>query len=138
MNAYVDASVVLRVLLGEPNALAEWRTLDRLISSRLLEVECLRALDRLRVLARLDDHTLGQRRRALLDTLATVDIVPLDDRVLSRAADPFPTLLGTLDAIHLATAMEARGDFEDLVFATHDGELAVAALATGFDVRGRS
>jgi hypothetical protein len=52
--------------------------------------------------------------------------------VLSRAAQPFPTPLGTLDAVHLATALlwrETRG--EDLVMATHDRDLALAARASG-------
>lgn len=45
--------------------------------------------------------------------------------------------LGTLDAIHLATAemwREARG--KELVLGTHDQALALAARATGFRVVG--
>jgi uncharacterized protein len=134
--AYVDASVVVRVLLAEPDPLREWRSLDRLVSSRLLEVECLRALDRLRLLEHVDDRTSGERRRALLDTLATVDVVPLDERILERAAQPFPTLVRTLDAIHLASALEVRDEIDDLLFATHDERLGLAASAMGFAVVG--
>jgi hypothetical protein len=57
--------------------------------------------------------------------------------VLARAAHPLPTELGTLDAIHLATALlwrEQRGD--DIVMATHDGALATAARACGLVVLG--
>jgi predicted nucleic acid-binding protein len=47
--AYVDSSVVLRLVLGQPAALREWRTVDRGVASALVEVECLRTLDRLRL-----------------------------------------------------------------------------------------
>lgn len=59
-----------------------------------------------------------------------------DRRVLERAADPFPTTLGALDAIHLATALLVRHAFEDLSLATHDHEMAAAARAVGFRVYG--
>jgi len=39
MIAYVDASVLLRVALGQPNALREWRDVDRGVSSTLITVE---------------------------------------------------------------------------------------------------
>lgn len=57
--------------------------------------------------------------------------------VLARAAQPLPTALGTLDAIHLATALlwKERTD-ADLVMATHDGTLATAAKASGLRVVG--
>jgi hypothetical protein len=60
----------------------------------------------------------------------------MTDSVLARAADPFPTDLGSLDAIHLATALELRHEFPTLTFATHDRQLAIAALAMGFEVLG--
>jgi hypothetical protein len=47
MIAYVDSSVLLRVLLGQPNALPEWAGIDTAVGSSLVEVECLRTLDRL-------------------------------------------------------------------------------------------
>ena len=61
-------------------------------------------------------------------------MIVLDSKVLERAGDPFPTGLGTLDALHLASAMMARREIPDLRFATHDRELATAARATGFEV----
>ena len=57
--------------------------------------------------------------------------------VLRRAAQPLPTPLGTPDAIHLSTALlwrEVRG--EELVMATHDQMLAIAARASGLPVIG--
>jgi predicted nucleic acid-binding protein len=57
--------------------------------------------------------------------------------VLARASQPLPTPLGTLDAIHLATALHWRESREpDLVFATHDAALALAARSCGLRVSG--
>jgi predicted nucleic acid-binding protein len=136
LNAYVDSSVVVRILFGEPNPLRIWSQIDRAVSSELLSVECLRTLDRVRFRARLDDRTLGERRRGMLDLIDAIEIVPLDRSILERAGDPLPTSIGTLDAIHLASALAIRDDVPDLLFATHDEELALAASAMGFDVQG--
>ena len=49
MIAYVDASVLLRVALRQPDALPEWRRIERGVSSALIMTESLRTLDRLRL-----------------------------------------------------------------------------------------
>ena len=57
--------------------------------------------------------------------------------VLTRASDPMPMSLGTLDALHLATALTWRDRMEPLpTMVTHDTALGSAAQAFGFDVRG--
>jgi predicted nucleic acid-binding protein len=53
MIAYVDASVLLRLALGQPNALPEWHKIERGVSSALIATESLRTLDRLRIRAAL-------------------------------------------------------------------------------------
>jgi predicted nucleic acid-binding protein len=134
---YVDASVVLRVALEQRDALPEWRHIDRAVSSGLILTESLRTLDRLRLQARLPDREVAARRATILALVASFEIVALDAAVLDRAAQPMPTALGTLDAIHLATALlwrETRG--EDLVMATHDTALALGAQAHGLTVIG--
>jgi predicted nucleic acid-binding protein len=137
MTAYVDSSVVLRLVLGQRGALAEWRTVRRGVASALVEVECLRTLDRLRVREGLDDATLAERRSAVFALLEAVDVVEPTRAVLARAAQPLPTELGTLDAIHLATAMVwQEREAPDLVMATHDVPLATAARALGLRVVG--
>lgn len=136
MNVYIDSSVVVRILFGEPNPLAIWSHIERPVSSELLGVECLRTLDRLRLREHLDDRAFGARRRAMLDVIAAIEIVPLEDPILERAGDPFPTSLATLDAIHLATALAIRDELPGMIFATHDDELGVAASSMGFDVQG--
>lgn len=137
MIAYLDSSVLLRVILGQRNAVKEWRTIERGVASALVEVECLRTLDRLRVSERLSDEAIALRREAVFRLLESMEIIDLTRPILTRAAQPFSTALGTLDAIHLATALVWReGKQEDLVMATHDTALAVAARASGFRVVG--
>jgi predicted nucleic acid-binding protein len=139
MIAYVDASVLLRVALGQPNALPEWRQIDRGVSSALVETESLRTLDRLRLRANLSDREVATRRAVILALIASLELVEIDALVLDRAAQPMPTELGTLDAIHLATAMLWKETTRtDLVMATHDGALALGAQAHGLRVLGAS
>lgn len=137
MIAYVDSSVVLRVVLGQPGRLAEWKSIVTGVASGLVEVECLRTLDRLRVAGNLSADDVAVRREAVFHILEGIELVELTRAVLHRAAQPMPGPLGTLDAIHLATAemwREAKG--KELLVATHDRALALAARASGFRVAG--
>ena len=136
MKLYVDASVLLRVVLAEPGALSEFRQATRWISSELVRLECLRTIDRARLQFDLSDEMLAARRADVLDYLDAFELVSLNRGVLTRAAEPFPTALGTLDAIHLASALLVREQVSDLLVATHDRELAVGARSVGFRVLG--
>lgn len=137
MIAYVDASVLLRVALGQPDALPEWRQVDQGVSSALVMTECLRTLDRLRLRAALPDAEVATRRAGIFALLASLEIVDVNSVVLDRAAQPMPTELGTLDAIHLATALLWKDlTHADLVMATHDTALALGAQAYGLRVVG--
>jgi len=139
MIAYVDASVLLRVVLRQPNALPEWTQIDRGVSSALVTTESLRTLDWLRLRAQLSDSELAPRRQAVLAVVASLELLEIDATVLDRAAQPMPTELGTLDAIHLASALlfrESTG--EELMMATHDRTLALGAQAHGIRLIGIS
>lgn len=136
MNAYVDSSVVLRVVLGEPSRLPSWHRIDLAVSSELVRVECLRTLDRARFQRTLADEALSRQRADVFEVLDGLELVRLTTSVLERAAEPFPTLIGSLDAIHLASALLVRDQYDDLLFATHDIELAIAARSMGFQVEG--
>jgi hypothetical protein len=136
MKLYVDASVLLRVVLGEPGVLSEFRHATRWISSELVRLECLRTIDRARLQLGLSDDTLASRRSEVLDYLEAFELVSVNRGVLVRAAEPFPTALGTLDAIHLASALLVREQVSDLAVATHDRELALGARSVGFRVLG--
>jgi len=135
--SYVDSSVLLRVVLGQPGSLAEWETIDRGVTSALTEVECLRTLDRHRLRSLLTDEQIADRRALLFRCLHDVDVVDVDRSVLARAAQPFATMLGTLDAVHLSTALLWRErEATDVIMATHDAALARAARAHGMRVVG--
>jgi len=135
--AYVDSSVLLRLVLRQPGALKEWSSVEEGVTSALTQVECLRTLDRLRVAERIQDDALASRREAIFGILATLSVVDIASAILDRAAQPLPTALGTLDAIHLATAQlwRERGASE-LTMATHDAAIATAARSIGMPIVG--
>ena len=137
MIAYIDSSVLLRLVLSEPSPLREWPDVHQGVTSALAEVEMLRTLDRLRFLVPSRDAlALAARREVAFRLLEGLETIEITRSVLARAAQPLPTPLGTLDAIHLVSAMGWREQFEGLVFATHDVALAAAARASGFEVIG--
>jgi predicted nucleic acid-binding protein len=118
MIAYVDASVLLRVAMRQPDALPEWRQIRQGVSSASILTESLRT--------------------TILQLIASLDIVEMDVVVLDGAAQPMPTEVGTLDAIHLATALLWKEMSRiDLVMATHDAALGLAAKAHGLQVVGQ-
>jgi predicted nucleic acid-binding protein len=135
--AYLDSSVLLRVVLGQRGRLKDWRTVREGVVSALAEVECLRTLDRLRLRGAITDQDLSTRREAVYRLLEEIEIVEPTRPILARASLPLATPVGNLDAIHLATAMLWReSSSADLVFATHDAALGIAARASGFTVVG--
>lgn len=137
MIAYVDSSVLLRLALGQSNALSEWRQIERGVASALISTESLRTLDRVRIRASLPDVEVAGRRATILKLIDSLELIEIDSIVLDRAAQPMPTELGTLDAIHLASALLWREAVEiDPVMVTHDGALGLAAQAHGFKVLG--
>jgi predicted nucleic acid-binding protein len=135
--AYVDSSVVLRLVLGQAGSLREWGSVEGGVVSALVETECLRTLDRLRLQERTPEAQWALRREEVFRLLETLEAVEVSRTVLSRAAQSMPVALGTLDAIHLATALlwSERGG-SPLVMATHDAALGLAARAVGLRVIG--
>jgi predicted nucleic acid-binding protein len=134
--ALVDTSVVLRKLFGERGSLVEWRDVREAYASRILPVELGRVIDRCRLAGDIDDDQVEQLQGEARRLLRSMEIIALSERILARAAGPMPTVLGSLDAIHLATAQELAVTRAGLVLATHDKQLARAARASGLDVRG--
>ena len=136
MRIYFDSSVVLRVVLGERGRLSEWARASEAVTSEITRVECLRVLDRLRLDGGMPDRELARRRATALAVLTGFELVRLNRAVLERAAEPFPTQIRTLDALHVASALLVRTRFPALRFATHDVDLAAAAMAEGLPVLG--
>jgi predicted nucleic acid-binding protein len=123
--AYLDASAIVKLAIDEPESAALRRYLRRrrpLISSALARTEVVRAL--------LDEGEEGiARGRAVL---GRVELVRLNDRVLNAAGALQPPGLRSLDAIHVATALQL-GDSVSR-FITYDDKLSAAATASGLRV----
>ena len=137
MIVYVDTSALLRIVLREPGALEDLRSYDGLVSSELIAVESTRTIDRLRLQGSLTAEEAASRVRMVNEWLEAIDLVLIRPPILSRASEPLPMPLGTLDAMHLATALIWRDRMGPLpAIATHDTALGMAARAFGFDVLG--
>jgi predicted nucleic acid-binding protein len=137
MIAYVDSSIVLRIVLHQPHTLAEWPELTFPITSELTAVECARTLDRHRLAGLLDAPDLRRATQLVATIMSRMTVLDLTPDVIRRVMRPLPTPVGTLDAVHLTTALlyrETQGILP--TFATHDHELAEAARALGFATLG--
>jgi uncharacterized protein len=122
---YVDTSTLGRSLLEEPDKPAIERGLETFasrISSSLLRIELRR---------------LGLRRGMLdrVDTLlASISLIPLDEQILAVAETLTPSPVATLDAIHLATAVQLTEAGELDALMTYDKQLAHGAREHGITV----
>ena len=136
MTVYVDTSVVVRVLLREPTPVRSWGQWNKAYSSALWRVEALRTVDRLRLTREISDAEVAELVSEIQIAHETFAIHPVTSQILQRAGETFPTVVGTLDAIHLATALSIR-EIEKLdSLLTHDSQLGIAAKSLGFEVIG--
>ena len=136
MNVYVDTSIVIRILFDEPHPLPMWGEWQQAYSSRLWHTEALRVLERIRLSATRTTAELIRIRQAIDLVNDHFNIYPITEPVLSRAGETLPVPLGTLDAIHLATALFIREKRGLDTLLTHDTQLATAARSMGFKVVG--
>ncbi len=123
---YLDTSAALKLVIVEQGSTALRRWLaDRdgeIVSSDLLRTELMRAT------RRTDPGQLVQAR-AVLDALI---LLRLSSEIFERAAILQPETLRSLDALHLAAALELADDLDGIV--TYDGRLADGARAIGIPV----
>jgi len=137
MIAVVDSSVLLRKLFGEPGALAQWGDITEAYASRLLPVEVARVIDRCRLAGQIDDDEVVYLHEESRRVLESIEVLGLTEPILKTAAGPMPCVVGSLDAIHLATALELWRHLDEApTLATHDIQLARAARASGLLVVG--
>ena len=126
MAYYLDTSAALKLVVAEDETTALTAWLDRhgddVVSSDLLRTELLRAT------RRGAPHAMP-RARAVLDA---VTLLTLPTSTFERAADLDPELLRSLDALHLAAALDLGDDLDGLV--TYDDRLAGAAQLHGISV----
>jgi uncharacterized protein len=136
LKAYLDASVLLRNVLQEPGSIDNWSRWELIVSSELIRVEAFRSLDRLRLVKRLREVEVAELTGTVRSMLASFQQVPISSAIQDRAAGLFHAVIGTLDAIHLATALVWMEQTEEpLLFVTHDVQLAVAARLAGLDMQ---
>jgi len=122
--AYADASALVKLVVPEAESreMLRWYVeVDRVITSRIGVVETRRAAARFR-------HDAD----GLRSLLASVEVFELDARVADRAVAVAPALLRSLDAIHIATALELGASLD--AFVTYDDRLATAARDAGLPV----
>ena len=84
MNAYVDSSVVLRIVLSEPKRLRAWSRITTPVASELIRLECLRTIDRARLRLSLKDKHVAVLRSQVLELVESFNLVALEDVVLER------------------------------------------------------
>ena len=124
---YLDSAAVVKLVHAEPEsqALRDWLT-ERAevgwLSSVLVEIESFRALAR---------HSPGAVAR-LPSVLDLIDLVDMNAGIRILAQTVAPVTVRSLDAIHLATALHARGQLTS--FVTYDKRLADAARTAGLSV----
>jgi predicted nucleic acid-binding protein len=136
MIVYVDTSIVLRVLLREPNPVRIWGEWKKAYASSVWRVEALRTVDRLRLIHEITDTEVAELVQEIQTVHETFAIYPVTNQILQRASETFPTVVGTPDAIHLATALSIRElETMDCVL-THDAQLGTAAKSLAFRVIG--
>lgn len=137
MKAYIDSSIILRLILGEENAIKFPKNLDEFVTSEILKIECFRALDRIQRTLHIAEDELAQRYAALHSAIRSLRIIKFTEAISQRACESFPVTLKTLDAIHLASAiLWQQQEQNDILFLTHDKQLAKGALAVGLKVLG--
>ncbi|MGE0881543.1 MAG: type II toxin-antitoxin system VapC family toxin [Acidimicrobiia bacterium] len=120
---YLDTSALLKLLVRETHsaAMTRWAAGNDLWSSSLLAIEAHRAALRL-------DIPSGEID-ALLDEITLVFPAPA---TFHAAQSIGQVNLRTLDALHLATALEIGDELECVV--TYDQRLAASASTLGLDV----
>jgi predicted nucleic acid-binding protein len=116
---YLDSSVALAHLLAEDRVPPERLWQEELISSRLLEYEVWT-----RIHARKLTRSHADEVRSLLSRVALVELSP---PVLTRALEPFPKPVRTLDALHVASMDFLRKQGQTVRLASYDGRVIDAA-----------
>ena len=110
-----------------------------MVTSDLTFIECDRVLHRATALGELDKAEAAAKRTlvsTLVSTLAEHWIVfSIDGEIAERARQSFPREpIRTLDAIHLATALAARGLVTEMQLLSLDERIRRTAAELGFEV----
>lgn len=133
--AYLDTSYILCHLLNQRidrNITDQIRKIAHVFSSTLLRVETFRALDKMRIIDRWSSEEISDKIQEYNDLTEGMDEIPLQPAILKRATEAFPTVVKTLDALHISTALLMQSSVASpVIFVTHDKQQAQAAKAVG-------
>ena len=124
-GAYLDASALVKLAVTEVETAALRKYLrrhPRRFTNRVAMVEVTRAVRRLPM----------SREAPVGDAFDGVTVVDLDPTIAQRAGIVEPVALRSLDAIHLASALELGEELD--AFVTYDARQASAARELGLSV----
>ncbi len=138
MILLAESSAILSWLLGEDSEQVIERALEdaeSVLASDLALVECERVLVRAAFTRRLESAEASHLRRRLREAAANWTLFELGSQVLERSKQAFPhEPVRTLDALHLATALEARRFIAGVAVLTLDQRIRSNAESLGLPV----
>lgn len=123
---YLDSSAIIKLVFEEDDTdalLTFLQTRPQRVSSALARIEVLRIVSRAQ-----DPLPLREAKRVL----SALDLIRMDDDIVTRAAALEPAGLRSLDAVHLATAQMLGHHLAGMV--VYDRTLAAAAKAADITV----
>lgn len=132
---YIESSALLAWMFGEDRAGEIAGKLDEagtVVTSSLTLIEAGRALLRVGGEGGAKEGALAGARAKLARVRASWTVFAISRAIEERAAQPFPReAVRTLDAIHLATALECARIFDDLTVLSLDRRILENAEALG-------
>lgn len=138
MRLYAESSAVLSWLLQEPVSAGVKEMLESaemVVASDLTLVECDRALLRASTTGRLPEIHAARRRTLLEAASGHWILVRMNREILERARRRLPgEPLRTLDALHIASALNVRHVVPNLAFLSLDQRVRSSARDLGFQV----
>ena len=125
---YLETSALLAWLFNEAlaeQAIGRINQADLIVSSELLRLETCRALSRAKRENLLSGDQYDSLLESFMENLSGWFRMSLDTAVIERASEPFPAEpVRSLDAIHLASALEYKKLYPDLTMLTFDKRIS--------------
>jgi len=137
----VETSALARAYLhddtsAQADLTAALASADAVVSSALTIVELRRAVGQVTASQRVPQERATEALRRALEILSKADVIPLGELILARAGGAFPLPIRTLDALHVATALEVqlRPGVTAVVMMSRDKRVKDVAAAVGIQL----